>query len=248
MSLSSLLATQMNSGAMALSARRLLSMTDLANRHHASATRITASGVSWILGRHKMRWLTVAVLFCGVLDAQVAITGRVVDETGVGVGGARVEFRGPDGGPTAVGSCALAGNFRGADNAARVHCNSGSTNHASYTLDGSTMSAPVTGRLGARVNIDTIQTMDLVNSRYSADNGRGSSGVLDLKTKMGDDRFRFAGTNFIPGVSSDNGLYVNKWTPRLEVSGPIARGRAWFHNGFDAFYSVDAVHGLPRGA
>src|SRR5947209_13205100 len=27
----------------------------------------------------------------------------------------------------------------------------------------------------------------------------------------------------------------------------IAKSRAWFHNGFDAFYSVDTVHGLPRG-
>jgi hypothetical protein len=64
---------------------------------------------------------------------------------------------------------------------------------------------------------------------------------------MGDDRWRFGGTNFIPGITSDNGIYINKWTPRLEFSGPIAKGRAWFHNGFDAFYNVDSVHGLPRG-
>ena len=54
-------------------------------------------------------------------------------------------------------------------------------------------------------------------------------------------------TNFIPGISTDSGLHVNKWTPRLEVSGPLARSRAWFHNGFDAFYDVDTIHGLPRG-
>jgi hypothetical protein len=134
------------------------------------------------------------------------------------------------------------------DNAGRAHFNGGDTNQANYTIDGFNVSDPVTGRLEARVNIDTIQSMDLENSRYSADNGRGSAGVLDLKTKMGDDRFRFAGTNFIPGVTSDNGLYINKWTPRLEFSGPLAKGRAWFHNGIDAFYSVDTVHGLPSGA
>src|ERR1035437_8397851 len=115
-------------------------------------------------------------------------------------------------------------------------------------LGGFNISDPVTGRLEARLNIDTIQSMDLENSRYAADNGRGSTGVLDLKTKMGDDRWRFGGTNFIPGVTSDNGLYINKWTPRLEFSGPIVKGRAWFHNGLDAFYNVDSVHGLPRGA
>jgi hypothetical protein len=291
-----------------------------------------------------MRFLAIAAwVSWGLLYGQVAITGRVVDENGTGVAGARVEFRGADGAGVVVASSDPAGNFRTnlpaagvysikaersgyflyanraqefegggsqltirlnrqqefadridvtysppaidpqqtserkeltgteiqavpypapqdyrnalpllngvvQDNAGRAHFNGGETNQANYTLDGFNISDPVTGRLEARVNIDTIQTMDLENSRYSADNGRGSTGVLDLKTKMGDDRFRFAGTNFIPGVSKDNGLYVNKWTPRVELSGPIAKGRAWFHNGFDAFYSVDTVHGLPRGA
>ena len=287
-----------------------------------------------------MRALGIAMLFCCAISAQVAITGRVVDENGTGVAGARVEFRADAG--VVVASSDPAGNFRtnlpsagtyslraersgyflytnkaqnfenGAsqltirlnhqqefadridvtysapaidpqqtserkeltnteiqavpypapqdyrnalpllngvvqDNAGRVHFNGGDTNQTNYTLDGFNISDPVTGRLEARVNIDTIQSMDLENSRYAADNGRGSTGVLDLKTKMGDDRFRFAGTNFIPGVTSDNGLYINKWTPRVEFSGPIAKSRAWFHNGFDAFYSVDTVHGLPRG-
>ena len=133
------------------------------------------------------------------------------------------------------------------DNAGRAHFNGGDTNQANYTLDGFNISDPVTGRLETRINIDTIQSMDLENSRYAADNGRGSTGVLDLKTKMGDDRFRFGGTNFIPGVTNDSGWYINKWTPRLEFSGPIKKGRAWFHNGFDAFYSVDTIHGLPNG-
>ena len=129
----------------------------------------------------------------------------------------------------------------------RVHFNGGDTNQTNYTLDGFNISDPVTGRLETRVNIDTIQSMDLENSRFSAENGRGSAGVLDLKTKMGDDRFRFGGTNFIPGVTNDGGWHINKWTPRLEFSGPIKKGRAWFHNGFDAFYSVDSIRGLPNG-
>ena len=282
---------------------------------------------------------------CGapLLQAQVALTGRVVDENGAAVGGARVELR-SEAGVVTASSTTRAGNFRATlpvageytcprgtpgllrvlraarqpfeagsqqltirlnhlqefadkidvtysppaidpqqtserkeltnteiqnvpypapqdyrnalpllngvvqDNAGRVHFNGGDTNQANYTLDGFNISDPVTGRLETRVNIDTIQSMDLENSRYAADNGRGSAGVLDLKTKMGDDRLRFGGTNFIPGVTSDSGLYVNKWTPRLEFSGPLVKGRAWFHNGFDAFYSVDSVHGLPQRA
>jgi hypothetical protein len=131
------------------------------------------------------------------------------------------------------------------DNAGRPHVNGAGVQQTGYTLDGFNISDPVTGRLEARLNIDTIQTIELQTSRFSADNGRGAAGVLNLQTKMGDDRWRFAGTNFIPGISSDGGVHINKWTPRLEVSGPLKRNRAWFHNGFDGFYSADLVHGLP---
>src|SRR5437762_433191 len=299
--------------------------------------------------RHPMHWSSASappvlglLFICAGLDAQVLISGRVVDENGAGVAGARVEIRGEPDGNLFLASSDLAGNFRlnlprageyairaerlgfflyqgrgqnfdlgGSqltitlnhlqefadkidvtysppaidpqqtaetkeltnteiesvpypapheyrnalplidglvqDNAGRVHFNGGDTNQANYTLDGFNISDPVSGRLETRLNIDAIQTMDLESSRFSAENGRGSSGVLDLKTKMGDDRWRFGGTNFIPGVSNDGGLHFNKWTPRLEFSGPLAKGRAWFHNGFDAFYHVDTVPGLPRG-
>jgi len=133
------------------------------------------------------------------------------------------------------------------DNNGRYHFNGARSNQTNYTLDGFNISNPVTGELDTRVNIDTIQSMEVESSRFSADNGRGSAGVLELKTKMGDDRWRFGGTNFIPGVASDSGFHINKWTPRLEVSGPIVKGRAWFHNGADVFYSNDTIHGVPEG-
>jgi hypothetical protein len=133
------------------------------------------------------------------------------------------------------------------DNQGRAHVNGGGTNQTSYALDGFNMADPATGNLEARLNIDAIQSMEVATSRFSAENGRGSSGTLDLHTKMGDDRWRFGGTNFIPGVASNGGWRVNKWTPRLEVSGPIEKGRAWFYNGIDLFYNNDTVAGLPRG-
>ncbi len=132
------------------------------------------------------------------------------------------------------------------DNAGLYHFNGASVSQTNYTLDGFNISDPVNGQLDTRINIDSIQAMAVENSRFSAENGRGSAGILDLKSKMGDDRLRFAGTNFIPGVSSDGGWHVNKWTPRLELSGPIVKG-TWFHNGADVFYSDDTVNGLPRG-
>jgi len=226
--------------------------------------------------RSPARILMAACLACAALGAQVTITGRVVDENGAAVEGARLEWRGADSAVIAASSDA-AGNFRAGlpaageytvraerlgffvftgsrqvfeagahqltirlnhlqefadkidviysppaidpqqtserkeltnaeiqsapypapqdyrnalpllngvvqDNAGRVHFNGGDTGQANYTLDGFNISDPVTGRLETRVNIETIQSIELENSRYTADNGRGRAGVVDLKT------------------------------------------------------------------
>ena len=132
------------------------------------------------------------------------------------------------------------------DNTARFHVNGGASRQTDYTLDGFNLSDPVTGQLDARMNIDSVQSITTSTSRFLAENGRGSAGVVEVKSKMGDDHLRFSGTNFIPGISTEGGWHFNKWTPRLELSGPIVKGRAWFHNGLDAFYSQDVIHGLPN--
>ena len=133
------------------------------------------------------------------------------------------------------------------DAGGRLHFNGGAEDQVNLRLDGFNIADPGTGQLEARINIDSVQTLELESSRFSAEKGRGSSGSLDIRTRMGDEKWRFSGTNFVPGVTTHRGLYINKWTPRAQVSGPIARGRAWFHNGFDAFYDVDVVPELPAG-
>ena len=110
------------------------------------------------------------------------------------------------------------------DNAGVPHFNGGAANQTNYTLDGFNMSNPVTGRLDTRLNIDTIESTDLESSRFSAQNGRGAAGVLDVKTKMGDDRWRFGATNFFPSFSTEGG--VHSTNSRRESSFPVRWPRA----------------------
>ena len=64
----------------------------------------------------------------------------------------------------------------------------------------------MTGQLEARLNVDTIQATDLESSRFSAESGRGAAGVLDIKTKMGDDRWRFGTTNFFNSSTASQAI------------------------------------------
>ena len=205
--------------------------------------------------------LVFGILPC-LASAQVAITGRVVDETGAGVDGARVELRGgrqrggrassdragqlseltlpapantasAPSGSAFISSRASRGQFEpGAseltvtlnhlqefsdhidvvysppaidpaqpadrkeldnteisavpypapqdyrnalpmmdgvvqDNSGRAHFNGAQTSQTNYTLDGFNISDPVTGRLETRVNIETIQSMDVADAAAS---------------------------------------------------------------------------------
>ncbi len=292
------------------------------------------------LGRRELAVVWLALLCGGLLDAQMNLGGRVIDETGTGIAGVAVEFRGAS--ASSATSTDSAGNFRLTlpaageyeiravrqgfyvfheagrlldadtehitivlnhqqefservdvnasppvvdpvqpadrrevdntemlnvpyaapedyrnalqlfdgvvqDNGGRYHLNGGDSNQVNYTLDGFNISNPVTGQLDARMNIDSVESIAVESSRFSAENGRGSAGTLALTSRMGDDHWRFSAVNFFPGVSTEGGLHINEWTPRVQVSGPIRKGRAWFHNGMDAFYLVDLVHGLPSG-
>ncbi len=128
-----------------------------------------------------------------------------------------------------------------------VHVQGGAADQTYWTLDGFNITDPVSGKFAARLSIDAVRSLDLQTTRYSAETGKGSAGSIDLKTGMGDDRFRFSATNFVPGLEHHNSFVLTKWTPRATVSGPIKKGRAWFSNGFDIFYDVNVIDELPRG-
>ena len=56
---------------------------------------------------------------------------------------------------------------------------------------------------------------------------KGSAGTIAIDSKMGTDKYEYTITNFIPGVDTNSGVHIGAWTPRLGLSGPIAKGRAW---------------------
>ena len=64
----------------------------------------------------------------------------------------------------------------------------------------------------------------------------------------GDDHFRFSATDFIPSVEDLKGFNIKTWTPRVTVSGPLTKDKAWFLNATDGDYELNVVKELPAGA
>jgi hypothetical protein len=127
------------------------------------------------------------------------------------------------------------------------HFNGGGADQAYWTLDGFNVTDPLTGRFNTGLSVEAARSLTLSSGRYSAEFGKGSAGTLAIQTGMGDDEFRYAATNFVPGVENRKGLIIGDWRPRANVSGPILKGRAWFFNSLSAEYSKHVVEELPKG-
>jgi hypothetical protein len=99
-----------------------------------------------------------------------------------------------------------------------------------------------------RVSADAVRSIETRSTRYPVEYGRTTGGVIAFWTGMGDNKFRFNATNFIPSVRSNNGLRFDKFVPRLTFSGPIVRNRAWFFDGFELEYDNIYIPELPSNA
>jgi hypothetical protein len=112
-------------------------------------------------------------------------------------------------------------------------------------LDGFNITHPVSGLLNFRLSPDALRLINVQTSRYSAEYGKGSGGVMQLESGTPDDHFRFTATNFTPGLSFRNGITFENVTPRLVFSGPMKKGRAWWFEGLDGEYDTNIQSGLP---
>lgn len=128
------------------------------------------------------------------------------------------------------------------------HIAGGDTQQTQYYLDGFEASQPAAGSLQIRVSPDSISKIDVLTSRYSAQYGKASAGVLAVETQSADNKFRYSFIDFIPTVQNVKGLNFNNWTPRVSFSGPIIKDKLWFYTSHEGEYDLNIVKEQPSGA
>ncbi|HEY6252504.1 MAG TPA: carboxypeptidase regulatory-like domain-containing protein [Candidatus Angelobacter sp.] len=128
------------------------------------------------------------------------------------------------------------------------HIAGGQTRQTQSYLDGFEMSQPAAGALIMRVSPDSIQHIDVDSSRYPAQYGKGSAGVLAIDTQSADNKFRFSFVDFIPTVQNVKGLNFNNWTPRGSFSGPIIKDKFWFYVSHESEDDLNIIKQQPSGA
>lgn len=134
------------------------------------------------------------------------------------------------------------------DSTGQVHLAGSQTYEALDLLDGFDIRSPVSGILAMRVSPDAIRSIDIETTRYPVEFGKATGGVVAFYAGMGDNKFRFNATNFIPSFHKINGLRFDKFVPRATFSGPLVRNRVWFFDGFETEYDNVYIRELPADA
>ena len=144
----------------------------------------------------------------------------------------------------------LLGFFPGVvqDGTGQVHLAGSETWATLDLLDGFDVRSPVSGNLAMRVSSDAVRSIDEETTRYPVEFGRATGGVVALFTGMGDNKFRFNATDFVPSFHNVNGIRFDKFVPRITFTGPVVRDRAWFFDGLELEYDNIYIQELPENA
>jgi hypothetical protein len=134
------------------------------------------------------------------------------------------------------------------DSSEQVHVAGSEAWETLYTIDGFDVRSPAEGTLDMRVSTDAVRSIDSETTRYPVEYGRATGGVLAFATGMGDNKFRFNATNFIPSYRDNNGIRIDKFVPRFTFSGPLRRDRAWWYDGVEIEYNNIYISELPSNA
>jgi Carboxypeptidase regulatory-like domain/TonB-dependent Receptor Plug Domain len=130
----------------------------------------------------------------------------------------------------------------------QIHIAGASTQEIQDYLDGFEVSQPASGALSVRLNPDSLRKIDVRSSRYSAQFGKGSGGLVDLQVQDGDNHFRVNATDFVPTFQIVKGIHLNSWTPRAYFSGPLVRDKLWFDISHEGETDNNIIKELPAGA
>lgn len=134
------------------------------------------------------------------------------------------------------------------DATGQVHVAGSETWETLDTVDGFDVRSPLGGSLSLRVSTDAVRSIDQESTRYPVEFGRATGGVIAFYTGMGDDKFRFNATNFIPSFRALNGIRFDQFVPRFTFSGPLKRSRAWWYDGVETEFDNIYISELPANA
>jgi hypothetical protein len=126
----------------------------------------------------------------------------------------------------------------------RLRVKGGAPTTGALQLSSASLNDPSTGDFDLELPSGSVESVEVLSNPFAAEYGRFSTSVTQVRTKRGTNEWVFTPTNLVPGFGKGF-AYVNKFEPRLSISGPLKRDRLLFGQYFQYRFVRTAVKSLP---
>jgi len=126
----------------------------------------------------------------------------------------------------------------------RLRIKGGTPTTGALQLSSASLNDPSTGDFDLELPSGAVESVEVLSNPFAAEYGRFSTSVTQVRTKRGTNEWTVKPDNLVPGFGKGF-AFVNKFEPRLSITGPIKRDRLLLGQYFQYRYVRTPVKSLP---
>ena len=126
----------------------------------------------------------------------------------------------------------------------RLRIKGGAPTTGALQMSSASLNDPSTGDFDLELPSGAVESVEVLSNPFAAEYGRFSTSVTQVRTKRGTNDWVFKPDNLVPGFGKGF-AFVNKFEPRLSISGPIKRDRLLFGEYLQYRFVRTQVKSLP---
>jgi hypothetical protein len=126
----------------------------------------------------------------------------------------------------------------------RLRIKGGAPTTGALQMSSASLNDPSTGDFDLELPSGAVESVEVLSNPFAAEYGRFSTSVTQVRTKRGTNDWIFKPDNLVPGFGKGF-AFVNKFEPRLSISGPIKRDRLLFGEYLQYRYARTDIKSLP---
>ena len=126
----------------------------------------------------------------------------------------------------------------------RLRIKGGAPTTGALQMSSASLNDPSTGDFDLELPSGAVESVEVLSNPFAAEYGRFSTSVTQVRTKRGTNDWIVKPDNLVPGFGKGF-AFVNKFEPRLSISGPLKRDRLLFGQYLQYRFVRTPVKSLP---
>jgi len=127
----------------------------------------------------------------------------------------------------------------------RLRVKGGTPTTGALQMSSASLNDPSTGDFDLELPSGAVESVEVLSNPFAAEYGRFSTSVTQVRTKRGTNDWIIKPDNLVPGFGKGF-AFVNKFEPRLSISGPLKHDKLLFGEYLQYRYVRTPVKSLPN--